>query len=702
VPDASVLTAADIARLAGVTRATVSNWRRRHPDFPEPSGGTDASPVYDRSEVEAWLDARGALPELPPAERLWRDVLEMGGGANLGDAVLWVAELVQAISAPGGHRTTPATFGPAKTRLTHDRVARDLADLVAKYGSQETLGNLTGKYLEATGGQVIATPKPVADLMAELAVTAGAIVLDPACGTGELLASAADRGAARVIGQEIDQGLARLADARLALISGPEPAQVKTGDSLRDDQLASVRADVVLCNPPFGDRDWGHEELAYDPRWEYGTPPRGESELAWAQHALAHLRPGGQAVMMMPPAVASRPSGRRIRAEMLRRGAIRAVASLPPGAAHPRNIGLHLWVLQRPANEISAEPRTLFVHVAANADEDADSRRSTARWQQVSSVILRAWNSFRTGGDADEPGAWRAVSVIDLLDENIDLTPARHVGAWLSARSPAEIAAAADAERDRLLAVLAGLADGLPGGDWKPHDAAPRWRVVSIGDLARSGAVSVHRASTAGPADDELVDDIDPDDGWPVLTVGDVLAGGPPSAAAPGGVVEPGWVKIGAGDVIIPATAGGSPIARVAAGEDEEAILGRGLHLIRADSGRIDPWFLSGFLASPASIQQASYGSTITRIDVRRLTVPLLPPREQRRYGAAFRQLHGFRVSSEEFARLSGTLTRLLGRALAEGGLLPGPESHDPPGKLGDQAPRLDRDGISRNGKRRP
>jgi len=164
-------------------------------------------------------------------------------------------------------------------------------------------------------------------------------------------------------------------------------------------------------------------------------------------------------------------------------------------------------------------------------------------------------------------------------------------------------------------------------------------------------------------------------------------------------VVEPGWVKIRADDVIIPATAGGYPIARVAAGEDDQAILGRSLHLIRADPGCIDPWFLSGFLASPASIQQASYGSTVTKIDVERLTVPLLPPREQSCYGAAFQQLHAFRVSCEEFARLSGTLTPLLGTALVEGGLLPGPESQDEPRNPGDQAPLLERDDISRNGK---
>jgi SAM-dependent methyltransferase len=671
VPDASVLTAADIARLAGVTRATVSNWRRRHPEFPEPSGGTDASPAYDRAAVEAWLSARGALPELPPAERLWRDVLEVSGGGDLGDAVLWAAELVLEVSAPGAHRTTPDALPLAKTRLDRDRVARDLADLVAERGARETLAMLAGKYLEAAGGQASVTPEPVADLMSELAVSAGAVVLDPACGTGGLLASALDRGAARVLGQEISQGLARLAGARLGIMSALDAGQVEIGDSLREDKFAGLRADVVVCHPPFGDREWGNDELAYDSRWEYGTPPRAESELAWAQHALAHLRPGGRAVMLMPPAVASRPSGRRIRAEMLRRGAIRAITSLPSGAAHPRNVGLHLWVLQRPIAEISADFRTLFVHAAAEADEAVDGRRLPVSWQQASAVISRAWSSFLADGEIKEPGPWCTVPAIDLLDDAVDLTPARQVGAWPAAPTPSETARAAGAARARLLGVMAGLGEAVPGEDWTPSGATPRWRTVSIGDLARGGAVSVHRASAVAPADDELVEDLDPDDGWPVLTYGDVVGSRPPSAAASGGVVEPGWVKIRAGDVIIPAMAAGPVSARVAAGEDEEAVLGRGLHLIRADPGRIDPWFLAGFLASPASIQQASYGSTVTRIDVRRLTVPLLPPPEQRRYGAAFRQLHAFRASSEEFASLSANLARLLGRALADGGLLP-------------------------------
>lgn len=59
------VTAADIARLAGVGRAAVSNWRRRHADFPKPVGGTETSPAFALSEVEEWLRDQGKLAEVP-------------------------------------------------------------------------------------------------------------------------------------------------------------------------------------------------------------------------------------------------------------------------------------------------------------------------------------------------------------------------------------------------------------------------------------------------------------------------------------------------------------------------------------------------------------------------------------------------------------------------------------------------------------
>lgn len=68
--NATEVTAAGIARLAGVGRAAVSNWRRRHADFPKPVGGTGTSPAFALTEVEEWLRKQGKLAEVPLRERV--------------------------------------------------------------------------------------------------------------------------------------------------------------------------------------------------------------------------------------------------------------------------------------------------------------------------------------------------------------------------------------------------------------------------------------------------------------------------------------------------------------------------------------------------------------------------------------------------------------------------------------------------------
>src|SRR5689334_22357168 len=77
--DEATVSAADIARLAGVGRAAVSHWRRRHADFPDPVGGTPTSPLFALPAVEAWLLAQGKLAELPLAERAWQQVRAVAG-----------------------------------------------------------------------------------------------------------------------------------------------------------------------------------------------------------------------------------------------------------------------------------------------------------------------------------------------------------------------------------------------------------------------------------------------------------------------------------------------------------------------------------------------------------------------------------------------------------------------------------------------
>lgn len=52
----------EIARLAGVRRPAVTNWERRHADFPRPSGRNgNGADLFDALEITTWLDGR-AVP----------------------------------------------------------------------------------------------------------------------------------------------------------------------------------------------------------------------------------------------------------------------------------------------------------------------------------------------------------------------------------------------------------------------------------------------------------------------------------------------------------------------------------------------------------------------------------------------------------------------------------------------------------------
>ncbi|MCX5381998.1 N-6 DNA methylase [Streptomyces sp. NBC_00083] len=679
---AAEVTAATIARLAGVGRAAVSNWRRRHADFPKPVGGTDTSPSFALHEVEQWLREQGKLVEVPLRERIWQQLSGHPAGAvtalvHSGCVLLllrhrpgcWVelgplsdARLARRLphlldevlderfGRDGARRRVPGVHGrtvntPGAADLTPSvPLLRGVAELAAETGHQDAFEFLLGRHLDANPRQYTLTPQGPAELMAALAGPA-ATVLDPACGTGTLLGALP--GADALHGQDADPDLAALTGLRLAL-TGPAGIRTAAADSLRADAFPELTADAVLCHPPFNERAWGHDELAYDPRWEYGLPARTESELAWVQHALARLREGGTAVLLMPPAAASRRSGRRIRADLLRRGALRAVVALPPGAAPPYGIPLHLWVLRRPGATTRPAAELLLVDTAGVEGAAVDGGRDRLPWPALRSAVLDAWTAFdRAGTVTEQPGVSRSVPVIELLDEDVDLAPARH----LPPPAAEGGTAALDAVRERLDATLSRAADLTPA----PAAPAPgaRWPLTTVGELARAGALLL-RPGGAGTAGDGAP--------LPVLTEHDVLAGTAPSGVLPEGPAEEP-VLTRAGDVVVPVLGGGA-IARVVDAAHAGAALGRNLQLLRPEPAALDPWFLAGFLRGTANNRQASsHATTATRLDVRRLQLPRLPLAEQRCYGERFRALAAF----EDALRLAGRLGDQLVRGLHDG-----------------------------------
>ncbi|WP_225845276.1 N-6 DNA methylase [Streptomyces sp. HPF1205] len=677
---ASEVNSAAIARLAGVGRAAVSNWRRRHDNFPKPVGGTETSPTFELSAIERWLRDQGKLAEFPLRERAWQQTERHPEGAPValriaGSFLLTVRErpsmVVTYTADPGTPLAAPlpgamaqaltSRFGPDHPIELPESLdgeiglLRATGDLALEMGPGQAYEFLLGRYLDANPRQFTLTPSEPAELMAALVGGAPRSVFDPACGTGSLLRASAATEA--VHAQESDADLAALTALRLAFATDPAVRiRVETGDSLRSDAFPGLAADAVLCHPPFNDRNWGHDELGYDSRWEYGFPARTESELAWLQHALAHVRDGGTVVMLMPPAAASRRSGRRIRADLLRRGALRAVIALPAGAAPPYGIPLHLWVLRRPGAESRPGHHLLLVDAGAVPGQGAER----APWQAVRAAALEAWQSFdRTGALRERPGISRVLPVIELLDDDVDLAPARHLPLPV-AGGAAELASV----RDRLAATLRRTTELAPPAA-TPGEPA-RWPTTSIGELARAGTLLM-RAGGSGTA---------PPSGAapPVLTEHDVMAGTAPSGILPAGrpespVEEP--VLTEPGDVVVPVLGGGA-IARVVDEAEAGAALGRNLYLLRADSAALDPWFLAGFLRGTANNRQASsYASTATRLDVRRLQVPRLPLADQRRYGERFRTLARFEEALRQASRLGERLVQGLYDGLTDGTVRP-------------------------------
>ncbi|MFD0208241.1 N-6 DNA methylase [Streptomyces hirsutus] len=720
------VTAAEISRIAGVTRATVSNWRRRYDDFPEPSGGAESSPLYDLEAVRAWLASRGYASAASPAEEL-RTTLRLsahgtGDGDDGGTADLLLLVLAAARRTPD-QLTAAARLPDADLAVRAERDAASVAGAVpggggvrfagvdaavlrALYvcvrdeGGQVTLGVLAERELEDSAASgAYRTPAPLADLLARLLPGAPARVLDPACGSGALLEAAARRGAAELYGQDVLPVQARRSAVGLLLTAPPgTTVSVRAADSLRADAFPDLAADAVLCNPPFGDRDWGYDELAYDPRWAYGVPARAESELAWVQHSLAHLTPGGYAALLLPPATAGRASGRRVRAELVRSGALCAVVALPVGASVPFHIGLQIWILQRPEPGGAERKSVLFVDTAepaADAKTNArtgprtrgGSRSASLDWARITGQALGAWHAFAADPDAfeGEPGVARAVDVVDLLDDTVDLTPARLVRASRSEVDPAKLAAETDATRRNLVkaAKSLGRAAGYDGWD-AAGGAAREWRTATVADLARGGALTVLRTvpeGTRGRTEDGAGGSGRPG-ARAVLTGSDIARGAGPSGD-PAELRNVAAPVIAVGDVLVRAVASGSdPMARVAGDAEAGALLGPHVHLFRPDPARLDAWFLAGFLGAEENIAGASTGSTVLTVSPGRLRVPLLPLEEQRRYGEAFRHVHELRVEAQRATRLAEQTARLLASGLTGGQLLPSRNvtSHPPNG----------------------
>ncbi|GAA1216607.1 N-6 DNA methylase [Prauserella alba] len=630
--DEAWVTAAEIARLANVGRAAVSNWRKRHADFPEPVAGARGAPTFRLDEVQRWLRAQGKPIGPSPADVVWR---ALAAGRSDAVPVELAADIADHLT---GHWNVDL---PGEVRAALE----ELDDTPPG----EVIEELCTRIFDRQQRQHLVTPPPLAELMMGLAGEPNS-VFDPACGAGNILRAAAAAGAETLFGQEIDDAMSRIARARLA---EHDDVEVATGDALRHDVFTGRRFDAVVCDPPFGYRDWGHEELGLDPRWEYGLPVKGEPELAWVQHCLAHAESGGSVVVALPASAAGRRSGRTIRQALLRRGALRAVVALPAGVLMSTGIALHLWVLRDPAEQ-AAEPVLLV-----DTTRHRPSRRGHVDWNAIERDVVAAWHEFCEHGAVEEvAGRHRTVEPIELLDEDVDVTPSRHLPQPL-----AEVdLGALERERDELARTLSELDDLLPA----VREATGRAGMYStINDLGRAGALTLRqRTSPFDTAEDG--------DGPRVLTGRDVATGQEPTLRYAGD--DPGELTpLQPGDLVVPLVAAGDGTPSTLVVEAADLVLGPNLSLLRVDGDKLDVHFLAGQLrASSRARALSTTASGVHRLDIRRAEVPVLPLDRQRELGEAFRKLTEFETRLRRAGDTGRHIATHLTTALADGTIEPG------------------------------
>ncbi|MFE5401566.1 N-6 DNA methylase [Streptomyces sp. NPDC056580] len=656
-PDAVPVSLAEIARIAGVGRAAVSNWRRRHDSFPTRIGGTDVSPQFSLTEVEHWLRGNGKLKDVGGRELLWPRFEVLGSRKESGLAVAEAARRMRSPRARIGH--------PELSSQARELVA-EAAKLGRAEGPRETFDFLLQRWLETHVRQLSTTPPPLATLMIRIAlgvhirpVDGGLTILDPACGTGHLAAAAAqeyDGPSLELLGCERDPALAALAAARLEFVAEDRDVRTRiaTADALREDPFSGTKADIALCNPPFNERDWGYEELATDQRWSHGLPPRTEPELAWVQHLLSHLKPGGTAVVVLPPAVASRKAGRRIRGSLLRTGSLRAVVSLPPGSAQPHSVSLQLWVLRAaPDGPAATAPSQDALLVDATRFARPGTREPSPDWDALGSFVLTALAAL-DHPDRETPEDAVRVPLIDLLDDEVDVTPGRYT-ASASEPSPKELAVRWDA----FSSLLTDLADHARHLSVLDVEADTQQTTTTVGDLVKAGALTLRAGQqspeTAAPVSGATV---------PLLTIADLLHVGTPGALLATGSAH---TLAEEGDVVV---AGVIRAFKAWVHEGPPMALGPQLYTLRVDPEKLDPHFLAGCLRAPANGRQAgTHASSSSRVDIRRLQVLQLPLEKQAAYAETFRRLRTFERLLDETQVSGSSLGGDMSDRLAAGGL---------------------------------
>ena len=209
---------------------------------------------------------------------------------------------------------------------------------------------------EGKGKGEFYTPKSIVNLIAEMIEPYKGIIYDPCCGSGGMFVQSikfieahhGNKKEVSIYGQEYTNTTYKLAKMNLAIRGISANLGERAANTFSNDLHKDLKADFIMANPPFNQKDWRAEnELLHDARWQgYFVPPKSNANYGWILNMASKLSDNGIAGFLLANGALSGGGVEyEIRKQLIEKNIVEAILILPQNMFYTTNISVTLWIL---------------------------------------------------------------------------------------------------------------------------------------------------------------------------------------------------------------------------------------------------------------------------------------------------------------------------------------------------------------------
>jgi len=209
---------------------------------------------------------------------------------------------------------------------------------------------------EGKGKGEFYTPKSIVNLIAEMIQPFEGKIYDPCCGSGGMFVQSlkfvqshhGNEKNVSVYGQEYTKTTYKLAKMNLAIRGISANLGEQEADTFHNDQHKGLKADFIMANPPFNQKDWREEnQLKDDPRWAgFDVPPTSNANYGWILNMVSKLSQNGVAGFILANgALSADGTELAIRKKLIVNGLVEAIVILPRNLFYSTDISVTLWII---------------------------------------------------------------------------------------------------------------------------------------------------------------------------------------------------------------------------------------------------------------------------------------------------------------------------------------------------------------------